>query len=182
MTKPDPTPAELEAQTFTVALEIFPEFAAQIGILISCFVFLESYVHVLLSRLTGTDQADAFIFVGTFNTFRQRIDLLDLLAKRRDPHSEAVVIAKHFVSILREAAEIRNRYAHAEYGLEHEGGYSPTAKKIMHIQTRAYDAKSNTRNVTKTLDELKAEVYRTKVIVCEIGAYVHRGIRPKLPA
>lgn len=122
--------AELEAEKYTVALDHFPEFAAQVGILISCFAIIESYVHLLISKLTGVDKADAFIFSGSFMNFRARVDLLEALTKKRDAKAEPVIASKHFVSLLREATATRNRYAHGQYSLTFEGGrYSPTAKK-----------------------------------------------------
>lgn len=74
---------------------------------ISYFVIIESYVHSLISTLTGTDEADAFVFSGSFMNFSMRVALLESLAKRRNPEDESV-IAKYFASLLREATKIRN--------------------------------------------------------------------------
>jgi hypothetical protein len=179
MKKHQPTSAEREAEGYTVALDHFPEFAAQVGILISCFAMIESYVHMLISKLTGTSESDAFVFSGSFMNFRARVDLLESLAKRRNAKDESVVVAKHFASLLREATGIRNRYAHGRYSLSFEGGrYSPTAKKIMHIETSLFDANKHATKAVRDLDELIKEVRRIKVIVCEIHAYVYRDERP----
>ena len=124
------TNVELEAETYGVALDEFPEFAAQVGILISCFALIESYMHQLISRTTGMDPSDAFLVSGSFISFSSRIDLLETLLKKREPTNQQVVAAKHFIKTLREASGIRNTYAHGTYSLSFEGGhYSPTAKK-----------------------------------------------------
>ena len=47
------TAAELDAAAYGVALEHFPEFSAKVGVLISCFALVESYVHLLIGKLTG---------------------------------------------------------------------------------------------------------------------------------
>jgi hypothetical protein len=179
--KHDKTMAEQEAETYNVALEHFPEFAAQVGILISCFAMLESYVHLLISKLTGAPESDSFIFSGSFMNFRARIELLESLAKRRDANDPSVRIARHFVVLLREATDIRNRYAHGRYSLTFEGGrYSPTAKKIMSIDTSLFDAGKKPKNVVRDLVQIQAEVTRFKVIICEIHAYLYRDEAPAI--
>jgi hypothetical protein len=61
-----PTNVELEAQKYGVALDDFPEFAAQVGILVSCFALIESYMHRLISRTTGMGESDACVVSGSF--------------------------------------------------------------------------------------------------------------------
>jgi len=118
-----PTNAEREAEKFGVALDEFPEFAAQVGVLVSCFALVESYVHRLISKLTGAAVEDAFVFSGSFMNFRARVDLLDSLAKRRSRGDQSALASRHFVVLLREATEIRNRYAHGQYSITFEGGH-----------------------------------------------------------
>jgi len=43
------TNAQRQALSYGVALDEFPEFAACVGILISCFAMIESYVHQVIS-------------------------------------------------------------------------------------------------------------------------------------
>jgi hypothetical protein len=174
-----PTKAQLEAANYRVALDEFPEFAAQVGILISCFAMIESYIHLLISKLTGTAEEDAFIFSGSFMNFRARVELLESLAKRRNPPDDAAKIARYFVVLLREATDIRNRYAHGSYSLTFEGGlYSPTAKKLMHIDTSLFDAKKTPKKIVRDLPMLETEVKRIKLIICEIHAYLYRNEVP----
>lgn len=176
------TNAQREAQGYGVALDEFPEFAAQVGILISCFALIESYVHLLVSKLTGTSESDAFVFSGSFMTFRARVDLLESLAKRRKRVDQSAEIARYFVVRLREATDIRNRYAHGRYSLTFEGGrYSPTAKKLMHIDTSLFDANKTPKKVVRDLSALEAEVKRIKLIICEIHAYLYRDESPLIP-
>lgn len=94
-------------------------------------------------------------FQEVFLNFSARIDLLETLTKRRNANLEAVIASKHFVSILREATKIRNRYAHGRYSLTYEGGrYSPTAKKIIHIDTSLFDAKKALKKPSVILMDL----------------------------
>ncbi|HXT13800.1 MAG TPA: hypothetical protein VN873_19780 [Candidatus Angelobacter sp.] len=173
------TKAQREAANYRVALDEFPEFAAQVGILISCFAVIESYAHLLISKLTGAPAEDAFVFSGSFMNFRARIELLESLAKRRNPSDDAAKIARYFVGLLREATDIRNRYAHGRYSLTFEGGqYSSTAKKLMYIDTSLFDAKKMPKKIVRDLPALEAEVKRIKLIICEIHAYLYRNEAP----
>ena len=175
-----PTNIELEAEKYGVALDDFPEFAAQVGILISCFALIESYMHQLIGRTTGMDESDAYLVSGSFISFSSRIDLLETLLRKRDPSHKDVVAAKHFIKTLREATGIRNTYAHGTYSLTFEGGdYSPTAKKIMIISSFLYDAKrKNPVRVEKDLDDVKKDVARIKFITCELHGYIYRHELP----
>ena len=175
------TKAEHEAQSFGVALDEFPEFAAQVGVLISCFALIESYVHLLVSKLTGACEQDAFVFSGSFLNFRARVDLLESLAKRRPKSDHSAAVARYFVVLLREATDIRNRYAHGRYSLTFEGGsYSPTAKKIMHIDTSLFDANKSPKKMVRDLAGIEEEVHRIKLIICEIHAYVYGNELPHI--
>lgn len=177
--KAELTNAQREAQSYRVALDEFPEFAAQVGILISCFALIESYVHKLISKLTGASEGDAFVFPGSFMNLRARVDLLELLAKRRSPSDRPVAVSRYFVTLLREATGIRNRYAHGQYSLTFEGGHSsPTVKKIMHIDTSLFDANKSPKKIVRDLAGVQEEVKRIKFIICEIHAYLYRDELP----
>lgn len=180
--KRTPTNVELEAEKYSVALDEFPEFAAQVGILISCFALIESYMHKLISRSTNMDESDAFLVSGSFISFGARIDLLETLIKKRNQQSKEVIAAKHFTKTFREATTIRNTYAHGTYSLGFEGGhYSPTAKKIMYISSFLYDAKrKQPSKLVRDLDSIKKDVERIKFITCEIHGYLYRDEMPQL--
>lgn len=175
-----PTNVELEAEKYGVALDDFPEFAAQVGILISCFALIESYMHKLISRTTGMDESDAYLVSGSFIGFGSRIDLLETMLKKREPANKQVVAARHFIKTMREATGIRNTYAHGTYSLSFGGGhYSPTAKKIMFISSFLYDAKrKNPVRVEKDLDGVKEDLARIKFITCELHGYIYRDEMP----
>lgn len=166
-----PTTVETEAQKFTVALDHFPEFAAEVGVLISCFALIESYMPKLISSTTNMDESEAFMVSGSFVSFSARIDLLDNLIKKKDPKSKEVIAAQHFVKILREATTIRNNYAH--------GKYSIAKNNIMHVTSFIHDAKrKNPRELVRDLDGIKKDVKRMKFIICELHGYVYRGEMP----
>ena len=174
------TTVESEAASYRVALDEFPEFASQIGILISCFALIESYMHHLVSRTTGIDESDAFQIAGSYQTFGPRIDLLETLLKKRDPTASQVQTAKYFISALREATRIRNAYAHGTYSLSFVGGdYSPTAERVITVTSYLYDAKrKKPESFERTLDQVIAEVARIKFITCELHAYIYRNEIP----
>ncbi len=180
--KKSPTNVELETEKYSVALDEFPEFAAQVGVLISCYALIESYMHKLISRTTGIDESDAYLVSGSFISFSARIELLETLLKKRDQQSRVVVAAKHFIATLKEATAIRNIYAHGTYSLGFEGGhYSPTAKKIMSISSFLYDAKrKNPTKLERDLDGIKKDVARIKFITCELHGYIYRSEMPVL--
>lgn len=175
-----PSNVELETEKYLVALDHFPEFAAQVGVLISCYALIESYMHRLISRTAGMDESDAYLVSGSFISFSARIDLLETLLKKRNPQSKEVVSAKHFIKTLREATTIRNIYAHGTYSLGFEGGhYSPTVKKLMSISSFLYDAKrKNPARLERDLDGIKKDVARLRFITCELHAYVYRSEMP----
>lgn len=179
MTKKDIT-VESEAASYRVALDEFPEFASEIGILISCFALIESYMHHLISRTTGIDESDAFQIAGNYQTFGPRIDLLETLLKKRDPTAAQVMTAKYFIASLREATRIRNAYAHGTYSLGFVGGhYSPTAERVMMITSYLYDSKrKKPETIERTLSQVKDEVARIKFITCELHAYIYRNESP----
>ena len=179
--KKTPTNVEIEAEKYSVALDEFPEFAAQVGILMSCFALIESYMHKLISRSTNIDESDAFLVSGSFISFGARIDLLETLLKKKNQQTKEVIAAKHFMKTLREATTIRNAYAHGTYSLGFEGGrYSPTAKKIMYISSFLYDAKrKEPSKLVRDIEGIKKDVARIKFIVCEIHGYLYRNEMPK---
>lgn len=175
-----PTNVELEAKKYEVALDAFPEFATQVGVLISCFALIESYMPQLISRTTGMDPSDAFLVSGSFISFSSRINLLETLLKKRESTNQQVIAAEHFIGTLKEANKIRNTYAHGTYSLSFEGGHcSPTAKKIMFISSFLYDAKRKSpAKVEKDLDDAKNDVARIKFISCELHGYIYRNEMP----
>lgn len=179
--KRSPTNVELETEKYSVALDEFPEFAAQVGILISCFALIESYMHKLVSRSTGMDESDAFMVSGSFISFGARIDLLETLIKKKNQKLKEIVAAQHFIKTLREATAIRNTYAHGTYSLGFEGGYySSTAKKLMYISSFQYDAKrKEPKKLVRDLDSVKKDVKRMKFISCEIHGYLYREEIPQ---
>lgn len=173
---------EIEAEKFSVALDEFPEFAAQVGVLISYYALIESYMHQLISCTTGMDESDAYMVSGSFLSFSARIELLETLLRKRDFTSDKVVAARHFIQVLREATGIRNTYAHGTYSIGFEGGrYSPTAKKLMTISSFLYDAKrKNPVRIERDLDGIKQDVARLRFITCELHGYIYRGEMPHI--
>jgi hypothetical protein len=171
-------PPDLEK--YSVALDHFPDFAAQVGILVSCFAILESYAQKLIARIAAIDENDAFVIAGSFQSFSARIDLFELLMNRRDISLPDVKAAKYFISGIREATALRNTYAHGTYSLTFEGGSAtPGAKMIMHINSFLYDAKRKSpKKLIRDLEGAQSDVQALKALICELHGFLHRNEFP----
>ena len=168
--------ADKEFQKFGVALDNFPEFSAQLGVLISCFALIEDYMHRVISYSTNMDEQEAFFVSGSFSGFGARITLLETLIKNKDAMLKEVIAAKYFVKTFKEASIIRNDYAHGKYSLTFEGA---TKEKTMIIKSFLYDAKRREPKIMrKNLKEIKEDVQRLKFIICELHAYIYRDEMP----
>lgn len=164
----EPT-AKSEVKAYRVALEDIPDFAAQVGVLLSLFAILEGYVPQLIARLTGMSDKDSFVSANSFMSFSHRIDLLESYVGHRPDNTETKPY-RHFVETLREANMLRNRFAH--------GLYSTTSSSQVIIKSWTNDARRKTRTERYNLDRLSADVARIKFIICELHGFIYRNEHP----
>ena len=81
---------------------------------------------------------------------------------------------------LRELLQSRDGdLTYAEVSAAFEGGkYSPTAKKIMHVDTSLNDANKSPKKAICDLDSIEKDIRRIKLLICEMHGYVYRGEIP----
>jgi hypothetical protein len=111
-----------EVGGYFTALDGMPEFAAEIGKLISMIANIESGFPLALRRLTGLTYGDATVIMDALDGFGQKTRMLKLIARHRDKPIPGMAVAPavaeldDLLPLLNEANSIRNRLAHATYG------------------------------------------------------------------
>ena len=174
MSNSDPITISSELEKYNVALEHAPEFAAKVGVIVSLFALVESYVPLLFSKLTKADGRDSFAITGSYASFSYRIDLLDSLLEHRSvADTPDFSTYKHFTKTLREANRIRNKFAHSTYSIGAEIGN--TKERRMFLRAFSYDARKKKETEEYDLKKIEADVHCLKKIICELHAYCHRN-------
>jgi hypothetical protein len=159
-----------EFHKYFVALDCEPDFAAEVGVLISCHALIEDYVPRVLAKLTGLSYDDAFAIVGSFVSFAHRLDLLQSLADLRQQPSNAKTAVERLIPRLREANSIRNQYAHARYGITFDDDFM--------VDSFLNDAKRKSKSARKSLDAIVADVNALKVTINHLHGYIYRDELP----
>jgi hypothetical protein len=155
---------------YFVALDCEPDFAAEVGVLISCFALIEDYVPRLVAKLIGISYEDAFVITGSFVSFAHKVDLLESLAKLRHETVEARIAIERLVPRIRNANTTRNQYAHARYGITFNDDFM--------VDSFINDAKRKTKNARKSLDDIVEDVNLLKRAIDHLHAYVYRDEMP----
>jgi hypothetical protein len=149
---------------YWVALDRRPLIAAEIGVLISCAAMVEWYLPQLMMKF-GIGYPDALIIVGHFQSFSVRIDLLQAIAKTRDPKDPITQAVEEFLPRMRAANAIRNKYVHAQYG---EGA---TQDSIV-IMPFSGDARRKDQTHTETIDDVVGDVNFLKALCCDLSNFI----------
>jgi predicted RNA-binding Zn-ribbon protein involved in translation (DUF1610 family) len=149
---------------YWVALDRRPLIAAEIGVLISCAATVEWYLPQLIMKF-GVGYPDALIVAGYFQSFSVRIDLLQAIAKTRDPNDPITEAIQKFIPRMREANAIRNKYAHAQYGL------GATEDSIV-IMPFSGDAKKKDQTHTETIDDVVGDVNFLKALCSDLSDFI----------
>ncbi|PWE17276.1 hypothetical protein DDZ18_06195 [Marinicauda salina] len=121
---------------------------------------------MILDRLGVMDEADALASLGVFRSFSNRIEMLDELRKRRDPQTIEHACLSYYKGLLTEANSIRNKYAHAKYGI---------AKDHFVLYTFSGDHNRQPVRIAQTIDDFASDKNRLKRIICELHAFCARG-------
>jgi hypothetical protein len=74
-------PTEVDKHWF--ALDLLPDVAAEVGVLVSMFAMIEFYIPWYFQSLTGIDSGDAMMVMGYFKSFGDKIELLQLIIGNR---------------------------------------------------------------------------------------------------
>jgi len=160
-----------EFHKYFVALDCEPNFAAEVGVLISCFALIESYAAHLLSRLIKIDHSEAFTIMATFDTFSERIDLLKSLVKLHASQSkdtDATKAIERLLPKLTAVTTIRNKYAHGRYGITFHDDF----------MVESFVTSRKPKSARKSLDAIVEDVNTFKRLICDIHGYVYRKEMP----
>ena len=159
-----------EIGRYSVALDCEPIFAAEVGVLLSCFALVEGYMPKIMSKLTGISENDSATIVGSFTNFSSKIELIDALSKNRDSNLDKEAIDKLFTKI-REANSLRNIYAHSQYSITFHDDFV--------INSFLHDTKKKSKKQTKSLDDIVEDVNSLKRTIHVIHGYIHRNEKPQ---
>jgi hypothetical protein len=156
---------------YFVALDCEPNFAAEVGVLISCFAMIESYAPRLLSRLIKIDESEAFTILSVFDTFSDRVELLKSLVKLQESQKKETDEKKateRLVPRLTAATTIRNKYAHGRYGITFHDDF----------MIDSFITSRKPKSTTKSLDAIVGDVNTFKHLICDLHGYTYRDEMP----
>lgn len=159
---------ESHAASYSVALDSGADYAAQVGLIISLFAIVESYVPYALERMTGMSRADARSIAGVFRAFSNKIDLLHQLSRNRDKVQR--VVYSHYKGLFSESNKIRNKYAHATYS------YARTHFKL---HTYSGDYNRSPEIIDSTLQGFVGDSKRLRFIINDLHGFYLRNEIPK---
>ena len=136
-----------EVGGYFTALDGMPEFASEIGKLISMIANIESGFPLALRRLTGLSFGDATVIMDALDGFSQKTKMLKLIGRHRDKPAAGekpeapVAELDTLLPLLNEANSIRNRLAHATYGYKgrETASVMPYRSDINKRQIAAFD-------------------------------------------
>ena len=159
-----------EKARYSVALESAPGFASDIGVLISCFALVESYIPRLLTKLIGIAYEDAYLISGRFQ-MGERVQLLCKLAERR-PEGDATRIAVDRLSPrVLDAIAARNKYAHAQYSI--------TFEDAVIVESWLHDSRRKTKpKSTEDRVFIGREIEKVQSLICDLHGFVYRDEMP----
>ncbi|SDE12315.1 hypothetical protein [Limimaricola pyoseonensis] len=121
MTGPQPHPADPVQE-----LGEFDRLLLLVGRMNYCWTNTESLLIHLIAGLAGTGTQNATIIFLTLNTARARLDLVERLAKSQEIAPETLSRLLDITGRIRRHQALRNRYNHALYAFDAEGGAART--------------------------------------------------------
>jgi len=164
------TPADqAEFGAKIVAFEVDgDQYPALVGMIITNFAHIERELPTIVERMTGLAWADAVTIFAEFRAFSVRLGVLSALLKLRDDQSHDKIIYSHCKGLLKEANDLRNRYAHAKYA----------KGQVMQMLPYPNDLLGPEKWTEIPLDAAKADKARVSTILWELFAILHQK---KLP-
>jgi hypothetical protein len=142
-----------------VALDLVPDIAAEIGILVSMFALIEFYMPWLFEGLTRSRSTDSAVVMGYFKSFGDKIELLEWIIKTRLEETDTSKAIKLCLPNLKEANSLRNKYVHARLSLG--------AHDELHLEPFAADVRRKPRTEIKSLEQVAEDVRRMRTIAYE---------------
>jgi hypothetical protein len=159
----------MEIHRYHVPLDSHRDFAAEIGIFISCFALVEGYLTKLLSDLIGSSEKDAWTIIGRHQA-GERIQLLQALATLRPSSDTKRIAIERFAPRLTSATAVRNKYAHSQYASTFGGAIV--------VSSWLHDSKRKAKNDTETLAKIVGEVTTIKGLLNDLHGYIWRNAMP----
>lgn len=145
------------------------QYPALVGMIISNFAHIERELPTIISRMTGMKQDDAVIVCAQFRAFSARLGILSSLLTLREASSHDRVVYSHCKGLMKEASELRNRYAHAKYAKGEEMMMLPYPNDLLGPE----------KWIPIPLEVIKADKERVSVILWELFAILHQKKLPK---
>ena len=145
------------------------QYPALVGMIITNFAHIERELSTIVERMTGLAWADAVTIFAEFRAFSVRLGLLSALLKLRDEKSHDRIVYSHCKGLLKEANELRNRYAHAKYA----------KGKVMQMLPYPNDLLGPEKWVDIPPEAIKADKARVSTILWELFAILHEKKLPK---
>lgn len=156
---------------YVVALDCEPNFSAEVGVLISCFSIIESYVPQLLERLLKIESAEAFLIMSSFGEFSERTELLNSFIKLYEPHkktTDEITAITRLLPMIKDATTIRNKYAHGRYSITFHDDFV----------VDSFVSSKKPKSTRKSLDAVVVDVNTLKHLICDLHGYIHRNEMP----
>lgn len=152
-------------------LETAPAFAMEVGIIVAGTAFMEMYIPLIFSKITGASDAHAITVFGAFPGTGQKIKVLEILRDVREKGSDIYVALGIISKKMRKCSEIRNYYAHAKYS--YGGGNT-----ISIIPYFADSAKRTPPVDPLPISKLTEDAQFIRKTKHMIGEYIREGTRP----
>jgi hypothetical protein len=159
---------------YAVALDCEPNFSAEVGVLISCFAIIESYMPQLLERLINIGSAEAFLIMSSFGEFSERTELLKSLVKLYEAQKKTtddITAIARFLPRITAVTTIRNKYAHGKYSITFHDDFI----------VDSFVSSKKPKSTKKSLDAVVVDVNTLKHLICDLHGYVHRDEMPPSP-
>ncbi len=135
-----------------LALDDQPEFAQQVGLILSAFAILELSPPHLLAKLIGISHDNADMILGYHRNFKDRVDLLNSLATLNQTETQESEKIKYLCRKIDKCRAIRNKYAHGLWQMEGDGD-----RHWWRLINWLSDAGRNTTTNFVTIDSIKKD-------------------------
>lgn len=131
------------------ALDLLPEVATEVGIMVSVFWSIEHTLPRIFHNLTGATWDDSEVIVNYFKSFSDKGELIKLIALRRPADDIFARQILDLLPILKEANSTRNKYVHAKFSIG--------ANRILHLAPFAADSRRRPKTEIKKYSDIVAD-------------------------
>jgi hypothetical protein len=146
------------------ALDCAPGFSAEIGAIFGTMGIIEGYIPRLFEKLCRISISDATVISGTLS-YSQKLNLADNLVQTRDKKDLVAKEVKKLISKLRSAGTIRDKYAHAQYGI---------AGDCMHVRPFFGDVRKKPTTLELTVDDVASDLTKVRSVSNDLNHFMFR--------